>query len=368
MSPERFDHLCNLVKGSFPVSISPSRERISVEEKLLVTLRYLATGDSQQSQAFNFRLGRATICHFIRPTLTAIWDSLSPLYLKMPTTVEEWQQISDEFYEDWNMPHVIGALDGKHVCMECPSYAGSSFYNYKGFHSTVLMAVCDSKYRFIYTDIGHYGRDNDASIFSVTQLYHDFQHDLVPIPQPIPLAEGGESAPYHLVGDEIFPLKEWLMKPYPGANLSEQQKVYNYRLSRARRTIENSFGILAARWRIYRRPIRAALETCDLIVKATVCLHNYLLATENARYTPAGFCDSYDNEKLIPGDWREIVSNDNTPALRRPPRLATRNFRADAKEIRDMFCSYVNSEEGALPWQLDHVRDCGPRRSEQAST
>ena len=54
---------------------------------------------------------------------------------------------------------------------------------------------------------------------------------------------------YFLLGDDILLLKKCLIKPYPGRNFSEEQKIYNYRLSRARRVIENAFIILAARWR-----------------------------------------------------------------------------------------------------------------------
>ena len=67
---------------------------------------------------------------------------------------------------------------------------------------------------------------------------------------------------YFLVGDEIFPLKAWLLRPYPG-NLTDSQKVFNYQLSRSRRTIENTFGILASRWRIFRRPIKAKVENAQ---------------------------------------------------------------------------------------------------------
>ena len=46
-------------------------------------------------------------------------------------------------------------------------------------------------------------------------------------------------APYVFVADEAFPLKSWLLRPIPGRTLDTQEKkVYNYRLSRARRTIE----------------------------------------------------------------------------------------------------------------------------------
>ena len=56
---------------------------------------------------------------------------------------------------------------------------------------------------------------------------------------------------YFLVGDEIFPLQDWLMPPYAGSSLiNELKTIFNYRLSRARRITENTFGILEARWRV----------------------------------------------------------------------------------------------------------------------
>ena len=51
-----------------------------------------------------------------------------------------------------------------------------------------------------------------------------------------------------MVGDEIFGLKPYLIRPYSGQRSARlPQDVFNYRLSRARRVIENAFGILVAR-------------------------------------------------------------------------------------------------------------------------
>lgn len=103
------------------------------------------------------------------------------------------------------------------------------------------------------------------------------------------------------------------MKPYPGKSLDEPWQVYNYRLSRARSTIENSFGILSAWWCIFRVPIHANVETVELITKAAICLHNYLQLTDNAFYMPSGFVDSENaDSSLSPGDWRTIVQNDES--------------------------------------------------------
>ena len=132
--------------------------------------------------------------------------------------------------------------------MECPKNAGSAFYNYKGYHSLVLLAVCDTKYCFALVDIGAYGGDNDANILANFKFGEAFDRYPTSLNLPKPDLVGDVMLPYVLTGDSIFPLKQWLMKPFPGKNLSEEQRVFNYRLSRARRTIENVFGILAAKW------------------------------------------------------------------------------------------------------------------------
>ncbi|CAB4007448.1 Hypothetical predicted protein [Paramuricea clavata] len=246
MSPDLFDHLLSLVGPLIAKKHCKSRKPISPSKRLAVTVRYLATGDSQQSHAFYFRIGRSTVSNIVKESCYALCTALNQDYLKSPSTEEQWTNIADEFEREWNFPHCIGALDGKHIAMECPRNAGSAFFNYKNVHS-------------------------------------------------IPVKVGTRCPPYVLVGDDIFPLKEWLMKPYLGKNLTEPERVFNYRLSRARRTIENAFGIPAAKWRIFRRPIRGSVNLVENITRATVCLHNYLQLTDNAAYIPERFIDSEDS-------------------------------------------------------------------------
>lgn len=80
-------------------------------------------------------------------------------------TREEWLRISKRFQDKWGFPHVLGAIDGKHIRITCPSNSGSLFYNYKGYFSVVLLAIVDADYRFIAVDVGSYGREGDAGIF-----------------------------------------------------------------------------------------------------------------------------------------------------------------------------------------------------------
>lgn len=119
------------------------------------------------------------------------------------------------------------------------------------------------------------------------------------------------------VGDEAFPLKPHMMCPYPGKNFTRPQSIYNYCLSRAHRVIENSFGILASRWRIFHWPIIADPEHVVTYTKAAVALHNFLRTTESSVYCPLGFLDSEDScGNLINGSWREEGSTHALVPLR----------------------------------------------------
>lgn len=84
MSPERLEHLLSLVGPLITKARCRGRHSIPPEEWLVITLRYLATGDSQQSQSFNSRVGRSTVCAIIKETCAAIWMALKDTYLKSP--------------------------------------------------------------------------------------------------------------------------------------------------------------------------------------------------------------------------------------------------------------------------------------------
>ena len=80
------------------------------------------------------------------------------------------------------------------------------------------------------------------------------------------------------MGDEAFPLKKYLLRPYPGvlARNDESKQLYNYRLSRALRVVENAFGILTQNFRLFYGRIQLSLENADKVILATCVLHNYV--------------------------------------------------------------------------------------------
>ena len=79
-------------------------------------------------------MGVSTARQIILDVCMAIWDVLAPIYMPVPSE-DKWKSTADEFYERWNFPNCIGAIDGKHVMIQCPFNSGSLFYNYKSYFS-----------------------------------------------------------------------------------------------------------------------------------------------------------------------------------------------------------------------------------------
>ena len=71
----------------------------------------------------------------------------------------------------WNFPHCMGAIDGKHVLLQCPRNSAGEYFNYKNAFSIVLFALVDAHYNFMFVDTGCQGRSSDSGVFTNAELY-----------------------------------------------------------------------------------------------------------------------------------------------------------------------------------------------------
>ncbi|XP_049764591.1 uncharacterized protein LOC126092905 [Schistocerca cancellata] len=144
--------------------------------------------------------------------------------------------------------------------------------------------MVDANYKFTLVDTGAYGKSSDGGTFEWSEMRKRFESNKYDVPQDKELLAAMGKFPYVTVtvGDEAFSLKTYLMHPYSKAAIkSDEEKVYNYHHSRARRTAENVFGTLAGRWRIFLKLIETKPETVDITVLPSTCLHNMLQNTTN---------------------------------------------------------------------------------------
>ena len=145
-----------------------------------------------------------------------------------------------------------------------------------------------------------------------------------------------------------------MLRPYPRRNeLNIHELIFNYRLSRARRLIENIFGILASRFRIFRRPIIGKIENINYITKVAVILHNFLMKRkERSTYCPPDYVDQKTVQGTLPERWR--VEANGVQDLTGLGIQESNNFTRISKEVRNDFKDLLNTPQGEVSWQ-NHV-------------
>lgn len=106
------------------------------------------------------------------------------ILFQFPQNENEWKLIAKQFEEIWNFPNCLGSVDGKHIQIIPPANSGSYYYNYKGAHSLVLMAIANANYEFIVVDFGTNGRLSDGGVIEFTPFYRKLINGELNIPNP----------------------------------------------------------------------------------------------------------------------------------------------------------------------------------------
>ena len=169
--------------------------------------------------------------------------------------------------------------------MNKPWHAGFEYHNYKGQESIFLLAICDSNYSFTHVDVGALGRASDGGVFEVSTLQAALTSNNINLPLACLVPGCTEPSPYEILANEVFPLKSHLMWPYPKRVVTDERRIFNYRLARARRLIENLFGILTSAWRILVHRIDLQPNKTGTIVLVCWTLHNLI---PSSCYPPEG--------------------------------------------------------------------------------
>lgn len=148
------------------------------------------------------------------------------------------------------------------------------------------------------------------------------------------------AAPYVFLGDEAFPIRENLLKPYPrDQSLHDRSKaIFNYRLSRARRIVENAFGLLSQQFRIFFTPIHLNVDVIEDLITVACILHNLLI-----------------DEKGIPSETNDIPSSNLLNEFAEYQEIESDSQQELKYKIRDTFKDYFNSN-GSVSWQNETIR------------
>lgn len=198
------------------------------------------------------------------------------------------------------------------------------------------MALADANYKFVYIDVGCKGRISDGGVYNRSTLHIALEQNTLNIPNARCLPGSNTTAPFVILADDAFALKTYLIKPFNFRNQDLHERVFNYRLSRARRMVESAFGLMASRFRLLRTTIDISEQNVKICVLAICALHNFLMTKNSTEYL-----NSYrkNGQSEIFDDGVDFVSTDFE--------------QNDAKRVRNIFKEYFVSPAGEVAWQYD---------------
>ncbi|KAH6945500.1 hypothetical protein HPB50_008790 [Hyalomma asiaticum] len=247
------------------------RRAVPLDKRIAVGLYRLASSAEERTIGNAFGLGRSTVNTIFREFCAVIVRQLGPKFVRFPKQSELAEHLR-QFSAVTSFPQAVGALDGCHIEVCPPVDHATDYINYKGWYSTILLAVADHNYKFLYTNVGSPGRNHDAGVFESSKLPSV-------LASPLFRTEGkvlaGVKVEPLLLADQAFPLQTHIMKLYPNAGPpGSPTAVFNYHLSSARRVVENAFGRLKARFRVLLKGLECDITNVNAVIRACCVIHN----------------------------------------------------------------------------------------------
>ncbi|XP_060577992.1 putative nuclease HARBI1 [Ruditapes philippinarum] len=235
---------------------------LSVRDKILITLRYLATGPIQLNDADIHGVSQPTVSRVINEVISALSSpDIVSSFIQFPIDPDQLRKNQQEFYGLARFPKVVGVIDCTHVRVRAPSMNEEQYVNRKGFHSLNVQLVFDPFDRIIDVVSKWPGSVHDSRILQQSGLFTIFEGGHMPAGQ------------YYLLGDSGYPSKRWLLTPFlnpqPGSESSYNR---SHKITRAK--VERGIGQLKRRFSVLHGEIAFSPEkVCKVVLACAVC-HN----------------------------------------------------------------------------------------------
>ncbi|XP_067615356.1 uncharacterized protein [Eurosta solidaginis] len=336
ISKEAFDLLFDLVKRDLRRA---SHRAMSPKCRLFITLVYLANGGSKSTISLAFGVPPSTVNKILSETCQSLCKSLAHKYLPNKKS-SDWRKISEQFESEGLLPNCVGAIDLRTIQLRCPKKDLVSFYQKKGKYIFSIFGACDAKYKFTGIDVAVHQNKEVGEVWT-TGFESKVIKGLLHLPERKFLPNSNIRFPYYFVGDSTCALKPNIMRPFPDISSKYKRdniETFNWHLNRTYQKIDNTFGVIAARWKIWTTPMVMAPKKMEIVVKATILLHNFALTHDTTSYMPFGYVDRYEGDTLIRGDWR----HDIVP-LMKPRKIYANNSTKVCFNLRNILSEYLGS-------------------------
>ncbi|XP_034015214.1 protein ALP1-like [Thalassophryne amazonica] len=328
MSKESFFYLCDKLRPRLARQDTSFRLALPVEKRVAVALWRLASNIEYRTISALFGVGKSTVCRCVRDMCHSIVAILSPIYLQSPNE-QDLEDSAQIFQSHWGFPHCVAAVTTLHTAIITPSTNTSDYANSDGWLSVLSQVAINGRGLFWDVCASFPGGTDPADILLNSSLWATASEGgLSPVLTPNFM---GKPLRYVLLGENCYPLQTWLMKAYPvekgrrgdAVVLSEPQRLFNRRLTRALSVAEEALLRLRARWQCLSKRNDCGLDVVPTMILACCILHN--------------MCESHKDE--FKAEWQVEVAEVENPQPSHK-QLSTSMDQNLAEEVRHVFCDY----------------------------
>lgn len=260
--PYQFNKIYDIVGPSLLANSKFSKDQsVHPQAELAITIAFLTQGYTFDKLALEFRLLPTNIHTIIIKVCKILYKELEPLYLKNQLD-ENYEKISNDFWEKYKFPHTIGTISGKILRNNLKS-------------KIILLASCDSNHNFLWANSNKLTAQTKSSIIKMS--FQELANISANLPYKSP--NSNLNMPHFHVGTPPMPLMVELMRPYKADKLTLKEQNFNYKVSEITNIIEKSFEMLVNRFWFYKNHVKSPISTIQIAVNATIPLYNCLRQT-----------------------------------------------------------------------------------------
>ncbi|KAL8607070.1 hypothetical protein ACOMHN_005096 [Nucella lapillus] len=273
VTKETFHLLCSCLRPYMERASTRLRAAIPLEQRMGIALYRLASGASIRAVGRLFGASPASVCLIIRDFTKGLVENLLPEFVSFPQG-ERLQKVVTGFEQKWGFPQCVGVVGETHIPVMPSAADREDYVNAKGWCSVHGQCIVDHQLLFTDVFVGWPGHSHEAHAFKNSPVYENSKTSTPFFPAQ-PRCINDVQVPLVLVGESPYPLKDWLMKPFPATeNLTQQQRGFNYQVSKTRMAVEIALGRLKGRWRILLKTAECSIDNVPDVVLACCVLHN----------------------------------------------------------------------------------------------
>ncbi|XP_061184381.1 putative nuclease HARBI1 [Saccostrea echinata] len=229
--------------------------------KVLLTLRFLATGKMQLCNGDDMGVSQSSVSRAVSCTIRSLSsDRMVRRFIKFPTSPDAIRRNQEHFFQIAGFPGIVGAIDGTHVQIIAPRNNENEFVNRHHYHSLNVQVVFDTQYKLIDIVAKWPASTHDARILNESGLRVLFENGHIPVHT-------------HLLGDSGYPSRRWLLTPFRIPQPGPQTNSNNAH-KRTRSIVERGIGQLKRRFHVLHGEIRLSPQKACQVVIACAVLHN----------------------------------------------------------------------------------------------